>query len=108
MYNIARGRRDGLRYDEGWRIMKIRDGFILREVGGQPVVVAVGAASQYFNGMIRLNASSEFLFKELQEDKTIDQLVETMTNKYEVDEKTAREDVKAFVETLVKPGIIEE
>ena len=86
--------------------MKVREGFILREVGGQPVVVAVGAASQFFNGMVKLNASGEFLFKELKDDKTEDDLVKALTDKYDVDEETAREDVKAFVETLAKPGII--
>ena len=88
--------------------MKIYDGFILREVGGQPVVVAVGAASELFNGMVKLNATGEFLFKELQEEKSEDDLVKAMTEKYDVDEETARKDVQSFVETLVKPGIIEE
>jgi len=88
--------------------MKIRDGFILREVGGQPVVVAVGAASQYFNGMVRLNATSEFLFEKLQKDISEDELVKAVVEKYEVDEETARKDVQSFVETLVKLGIIEE
>ena len=88
--------------------MKVREGFILREVGDQPVVVAVGPASQFFNGMVKLNATGQFLFEELKEDKTEDDLVKAMTDKYDVDEETAREDVKAFIDTLVKPGIIEE
>lgn len=88
--------------------MKVRDGFILREVGGQPVVVAVGGASQYFNGMVKLNASGVFLFEQLMEDKTEDDLVKAMTEKYEVDKETARKDVQSFVETLAKPGIIKE
>lgn len=88
--------------------MKIRDGFILREVGGQPVVVAVGAASNYFNGMVRLNATSKFMFEKLQDGISEKELVKAVTEKYEVDDKTAKKDVKSFVETLVKPGIIEE
>ena len=88
--------------------MKVREGFILREVGGQPVVVAVGPASEIFNGMVRLNATSAYLFEQLQEEKTEDDLVKAVTDKYEIDEETAREDVKAFVDILVKPGIIEE
>ena len=87
--------------------MKIRDGFILREVGGQPVVVAVGAASNYFNGMVRLNATSKFLFEKLQDGITEDELVKAVVEKYEVDEETARKDVQDFIETLAKPGIIE-
>ncbi|MBP5773024.1 MAG: PqqD family protein [Eubacterium sp.] len=88
--------------------MKIREGFILREVGGQPVVVAVGSASQFFNGMVRLNATSEFLFEKLQKDTTEDELVKAVVDKYDVEEETARKDVQSFIETLAKPGIIEE
>ena len=88
--------------------MKIREGFILREVGGQPVVVAVGSASQFFNGMVRLNATSECLFEKLQKDTTEDELVKAVVDKYDVEEETARKDVQSFIETLAKPGIIEE
>ena len=87
--------------------MKVRDGFILREVGDQPVVVAVGAASNYFNGMVRLNATSAFMFEKLQDGISEKDLVKAVTEKYEVDDKTAKKDVQSFVETLVKPGIIE-
>lgn len=41
--------------------MKIRKGFILRKVGEQNVVVAVGEASRSFNGIIRLNDSGRYL-----------------------------------------------
>ena len=37
-----------------------------------------------------------------------DELVKAVVEKYEVDEETARKDVQSFIETLVKPGIIEE
>lgn len=35
--------------------MKIKDGFVLREVAGQTVVIGVGALSEQFHRMIRLN-----------------------------------------------------
>lgn len=35
--------------------MKIKDGFVLREVAGQTVVIGVGALSEQFHGMILLN-----------------------------------------------------
>ena len=39
--------------------MKIKNGFMLRKVGAQNVVVAVGEASRSFNGIIRLNDSGK-------------------------------------------------
>lgn len=43
--------------------MKIKDGFMLRKVGGQYVVVAFGEASRSFNGIIRLNETGKFLWE---------------------------------------------
>ena len=88
--------------------MKVRDGFILREVGGQPVVVPVGAASQVFNGMIKLNKTGAFLFELLQSETTEDALVEALLEKYEIDEETAKGDVQSFVEIFRKARILED
>ena len=55
--------------------MKIKDGFLLRKVGGQNVVVALGEASRDFNGMIRLNDTGVFLWQQLQQDVTEEQLL---------------------------------
>ena len=36
-------------------MMKTKKGFMLREVGGRHIVVAIGKASEEFNGLITLN-----------------------------------------------------
>ena len=87
--------------------MKVKDGFILREVNKQPVVVSVGAASKIFHGMIKLNSTGAFLFEKLQKETSEEELVKALVKKYEVEEDVAKNDVKAFVDSLEKPGIIE-
>lgn len=87
--------------------MKIKDGFILRNMGGQAVVVSIGAASRAFNGMIKLNPTGEFLWQQMSGDVSEDDLVKALLEKYDVSEEMARADVQAFVEMLKKPGIIE-
>ena len=42
--------------------MKIKEGFILREVAGNYIVVAVGSAVKQFNGVITLNETGAFLW----------------------------------------------
>ena len=44
-------------------IMKIKDGYLHREVAGNIIVVPVGEASMNFNGMINLNETGAFLWK---------------------------------------------
>ena len=37
--------------------MKIKDGFVLRDIAGDTVVIATGEISKTFHGMIRLNST---------------------------------------------------
>ena len=87
--------------------MKIKEGFVLRKMSDQAVVVSVGSASKIFNGMIKLNESGEFLWHHLTQESTEEEMVEALLHKYDVSEEQAREDVHKFLETLLEPGIIE-
>ena len=87
--------------------MKIKEGFMLREVAGSYVVVPVGQASIDFNGMMNLNETGAFLFEKLLKGCTEDELVEAMLSEYEVDEDLARSDIKVFVERVSEEGLLE-
>ncbi len=87
--------------------MKIREGFVLRKMGGQPIIVSVGAASKVFNGMIKLNETGEFLWNKMMEGADEEALIQALLEKYEVSEELAKQDVSHFIETLRQPGIIE-
>lgn len=87
--------------------MKIKKGFIIRKVGGQSVAVAIGEMSKTFNGMIRLNETGKFLWDALSKGAEEDDLVSKILEEYEIDEATARADVKAFVEKLKGVGALE-
>lgn len=87
--------------------MKIKKGFVMREVGGEIVIVPVGAMSKQFHGMINLNQTGAFLWGYYQEEHTIEDGVKALLAEYEVDEKIARSDVTRFVETLTKSGFAE-
>ena len=47
--------------------MRIKDGFVLREIAGQIMVIATGEASKNFHGMIKLNETGRDIFVALQE-----------------------------------------
>lgn len=87
--------------------MKVKEGFVLRNMGGQPVVVSVGSASKVFNGMIKLNETGEFLWQQLNDKKDEEELVSALLERYNVSIDVARSDVKEFINILKTPGIIE-
>jgi sensor domain CHASE-containing protein len=88
--------------------MKTKKGFLLRSVGGRNVVVAIGKASEDFNGLITLNETGAFLWKQLQNGTTYQELLDKLLAEYDVDEQTAREGIDQFLETARGAELIDE
>lgn len=86
--------------------MKVKDGFLLREVAGQMVAVPT-AGDLDLNMMITLNGTGAFLWEKLQSETTEAELVKALLDEYDVDEATARRSVAAFVGKLKENGFIE-
>lgn len=87
--------------------MKIKDGFILRNVAENNIVVAVGKATLDFGGLITLNSSGAYLWSLMQNDISIDEMTEKMCAIYEIDSETAKTDITDFISTLKGAGIVE-
>ena len=87
--------------------MKIKDGFILRNVAGNNVVVPIGQATIDFNGMISLNDTGAFIFEQMLNEITRDELVQAVVNEYGIDEKLAQKDVDAFIEKIEGEDLFE-
>lgn len=88
--------------------MKLKKDLILREMAGTWVVVAVGAASVDFGGMLTLNESGMLLWKALEQGADRARLVKTLTDEYEVTEETASADVERFLGIIRNAGCLEE
>ena len=87
--------------------MKIKKGYILREVAGNYIVVAVGEAVKNFNGIINLNETGAFLWKRLEEGATEEQLKTALLEEYDVEEQIAENDIKAFISKLTEKGLLD-
>ncbi len=88
--------------------MKIREGFVVRQVMGQSMAIAVGETSRTFKGMVKLNDTAATMWQWLTEDITEEELVARMQQKYDIDAATAEESVKEFVNTLKEQGLLAE
>ena len=86
--------------------MKIKDGYILRNIGGSDIVVAVGAESRRFSNMIKLNSTAAFIWKCLESETTEEELVKKLTEQYDVSEEQAKADVSALLARIREAGIL--
>ena len=88
--------------------MKIKDGFLLREVGGRTVVVPVGVQTVDFRCIMTLNESGALLWRFLQQDTDAAALTAAMLAEYEVTADKAAADVDGFVALLREKGLLDE
>ena len=88
--------------------MKIKSGFVLKDVAGSNLIVPIGENLVDFSQMITLNETGAFLFEKLLNGANINTLANAMTEEYDIDLDTAMADVSKFTELLKNEGILEE
>lgn len=88
--------------------MKLKPGYMLRNVAGYNVVVPIGEAALDFNGMINLNESGAMLWEMLENEATEEALVKALLDEYETTEETAKKDVSLFVQKMREAKLIDE
>ena len=88
--------------------MKIKEGFLLREVAGKYVVVPLGAQSVDFRCLITLNEVGAFLWQKMTTECTMDELVAALLAEYDVTAEIATADVERFVASLREKNLLDE
>ena len=86
--------------------MKLKEGFMLRQVAGEQVVLPVGADVD-FNGMITLNETGATLWKRLEQEAELSDLAAALLAEYEVDAATAAAAAEAFAAKVKEYGFLE-
>lgn len=88
--------------------MKIKTGFVIRQLAGQWVVVPTGSLVIDFGSMISLNDTGAFLWQALETECTEASLHARLMEVYEIDADVARADLNAFLTRLRENDILEE
>lgn len=86
--------------------MKLKDGFVLRTMGANHLVVPVGAQTVDFRCIITLNDTGAFLWQQLQQERQPEELVAALLEEYDVSSTQAQTDVAAFLDKLQEAGLL--
>ena len=89
--------------------MRIKKGFVLREVCGEHVIMGEGLGAVNFGKLLALNESAAWLWKQAQEmgDFTIETLADKLCNEYEVRAEEAQQDVAEIIGEWQKVSVVE-
>lgn len=88
--------------------MKTKEGFALRDVCGEQVLVAESVNTLDFSRLISLNSTAAWLWRtaEQQSDFTVESLAQALRSEYDVDEQRAHDDVARIVAQWQEAGIV--
>ena len=89
--------------------MKIKNGFVLRDVCGEQVIMGEGIGALDFGRMLCLNETAAFLWKQAEAlgEWTVDSLTKALLNEYEVSPEQAKADVATIVGEWQKVNVVE-
>ena len=89
--------------------MKIKKGFVLRDVCGEKVIVGEGLETINFGKLISLNDTAALLWQKATElgEFTTEQLADALEEVYEVGREQALSDVKKLTSKWTEAGLVE-
>lgn len=87
--------------------MKIKEGFVLRNVMDEYIVMPTGDNIAKFDGAVVLNEVSAFIYKLLETPVCRDDVLRAVLDEFDVDEATASADLDALLDKLADMGVLE-
>ena len=89
--------------------MKIKEGFKMRKLGREHIVVPESSLLVNFNKMISLNDTAAYLWDSLLgKDFAVEDIKRLILDRYEIDDKTADADAANLARSWAEAGLIED
>ncbi len=88
--------------------MRIKDGFVIRDVAGSKVVLPIGERQLELKGIITFNEVGAEVFNMLDGTNSVEEIVRKIAKDYEVPYDTVNADVNKLIEKMKAHGLIED
>ena len=88
--------------------MKLNGTFTVRELAGEILVIPVGNTALELNGMIVLIPVSRVIWECLEKGTDREQLLKSVTDRFDVSDAVAKEDIESFLSELSAQKLLEE
>lgn len=87
--------------------MKLKNGFVLGNIAGENVVLPSGDDLD-LSTMTTLNDTGKFIWEQLEQETTVEKIVDAILGEYDISREDAQKHVIAFVEKLRGYDFLEE
>ena len=86
---------------------RVKEGFIIRKIGGYVMAVPTGTQTSEMHGMIALNETGELLWNLLEKGADSEELADALVEHYEVEKSVALNDAVKFIDMLKEQGALQ-
>ena len=86
---------------------RIRKGYVLRKFIDEYLAMPVNPVNEPETKVAILNSVGEFLWSQLQEERTVEELVQAVTNEFDVSADKAQQDIEEFFRKLQEYQFLE-
>lgn len=86
--------------------MKLKYNFLIQEVAGIYMAVAIGEGAENFKGMIKMNGTAKRVFELIQQGLSEKDIIATMLEEYEASESDIQKSVDTMVNQLNSQNLI--
>ena len=89
--------------------MRVKDQLVLREIGGQYIIVPIMERVKEVPSMVYISSSAAYLWQHMEgREFTLDELVDLIISKYKnVTREKAQEDIITFLQILARNNILD-
>ena len=89
--------------------MRIKNGFELRKICGENIVIAHGVENIDFTKVITLNESAAFIWQQVEgKEFTVEDLADALVREYGIDKELALKDSQNLLDSWRAAGVLDE
>ena len=90
------------------RLFRVNPDFLLREIGGEAVLVPVGKAGVFENSVISLNDTCRFLWQQFQTPRSVEDVIAEAKKEYDDPDGVMKQGINQFVKEYLQYGLLKE
>ena len=87
--------------------MQIKENFILRNIGNEHMVMPTGENIDKFGGAVVLSDTAAFIFEQLKQPTSREDLLTLLLSEFDVDAETAAQDLDELLTKFKEMGFLE-
>lgn len=88
--------------------MKIKDGYILKDVAGEKIVIATGEQKLNFNGVMTFNSVGADVFNMLDGTNSVEDIANKIAEDYNVSVERVKTDVENLIKKMKEHNLLDE